>query len=109
MPNFADIVIPPNNFKTYSFRLECSEDYTAFVVEADKRNVKIVTTEFYLFRVEGMSGAAGPDAYAEFVSEASLEELRDVLRGVADSHVALQTLRQAPLKDNSLKRDYDLH
>lgn len=108
MPHFANIVTAPNNFKTYSFRLECSEDYTAFIIAADKRNVKIVTTEFYLFRPEE-GGFAGPDAYAEFVSESSLEELRDVLRSMIDSHVALQTLQQVPLKDNPLKRDYDMH
>lgn len=107
MPQFINSPAPQTNFKTYSFRLECSEDYTAFIVAADKKGIKVVTTELQLFRPT-VGDHAGPDTYVEFVSESSLEELRDALRDVPDSHVALQTLRQTFLKNNSLERDYDL-
>lgn len=90
-----------NGFKTYSCRFECSEDYTALVVLASKVDVKVVTTELSLLN--------GMDTYVEFVSEASLEELRDILRSGQDLHVGLQTLMQCPLKNNPLKRNYDLH
>ncbi|MNZ64244.1 hypothetical protein D3C78_824110 [compost metagenome] len=104
---FGDSDPSPRNFKTYSFRLECSEDYTAFIVEAAKQEVQVVTSELSLLRMEGNQYPL-PDTYVEFVSEAPLEKLRDILRNIVDSHVALQTLKQVPLKNNDLKRDYDL-
>jgi len=49
-----------------------------------------------------------PDVEVELESPVSIDVLRNVMRGVVDGHVMLQTLRECRLKDNSLERDYDL-
>lgn len=94
-------------FKTYSCRFECAHDYTTVVVAADKRGVLISTNEFYPLR-SGKGDPVGPDVYVEFSSEADLETVQDIFRNCMDLHVGLQTLRRGPLKNNPLKRDYDL-
>lgn len=48
------------------------------------------------------------DVKAEFESNGTLEQLRDVLRNIVDSHVMLETLREVPLAKNSLKRDREI-
>ena len=89
-----------NPFKTYSCRFEFSHDYTAFVVAADKQGVLISTTE--------LKCPSGVDTYVEFCAKPELDVLRKILDDGVDLHVARQTLRQVPIKDNSLERDYDL-
>ena len=44
----------------------------------------------------------------EIRTDANLEQLQEALRSVEDAHVMLQTLRQVPLAENSLRRDYDI-
>jgi hypothetical protein len=48
------------------------------------------------------------DVEVEMHTDASLDSLRGLIRQVTDGHVMLQTLRQVPLQDNSLERDYDM-
>lgn len=86
---------------TYSFRAECPVDVERFQKEAAKAVlVRTLTSK---------TDAPFPDTAVEFQAEASLDELRDVIRNVVDGHVMLQTLRQCGLACNSLERDYDLH
>lgn len=59
--------------------------------------------------MERVPYSEGGEVVGEFKSTMSLEELRDALRELEDSHVMLQTLRQCPLAENSQERDYDLH
>lgn len=98
---------PKDKFKTYSCRFECSEDYTTFVVAAHKRDVLVCTSEANHDNPEGYEYPL-PDFYVGFRSDADLETLQGILRKGPDLHVGLQTLRQVPLKDNSLERDYAL-
>ena len=46
-----------------------------------------------------------PDCKVEFVSNYSLQELREVMQTVEDGHVMVETFRPVPLMLNSLKRD----
>lgn len=96
-----------NPFKTYSCRFEFTHDFTAFIIAADKQGVLINTSELHHFKAEGDKYPA-PDVYVEFKAEAPLEILQAVLRQGTDLHVGLQTLRQVPLKDNPLDRDFSL-
>lgn len=95
-----------NRLKIYSCRFEGSLDYTKFVVAADKCGAVIYTGELHHFG-EG-AYAIGTDIYVEFRSEAELETLQDILRNGEDLHVGLQTLRQVPMRANSMESDYSL-
>ena len=94
-------------FNTYSCRFEFTHDFTAFIIAADKQGVLINTSELHHVKREGDKYPA-PDVYVEFKAEASLDVLQAVLRQGSDLHVGLQTLREVPLKDNPLERDYNL-
>ena len=80
---------------TFSFRAECQADVDSFLQKSQVSGIKLtVTTNGF------------PDVEIEFESEATLEDLIEVIRKVRDGHVVYQTLRQVPLSENSLKRDY---
>lgn len=49
-----------------------------------------------------------PDVVVEMKTEGTLPQLQDAMRRVEDGHVMLQTLRECPLKENSLERNYGL-
>lgn len=85
---------------TFSARAECNRD----MIELLKADIW-----FKRLRWEPMFEDCGAEILIEFETNATLEELRAELRKIIDTHVLLQTLRQCPLKDNSLKRDWDLH
>ncbi|WP_163575295.1 hypothetical protein [Halomonas faecis] len=86
---------------TYSFRAECDYDTQQFLRAIDLSGFTI--TGLVIDPIDGL-----PDVQMQITTDASLEQLRDILRSITDSHVMLQTLRQAPLAGNSLKRDYEL-
>ncbi|MNP89120.1 hypothetical protein D3C85_15210 [compost metagenome] len=90
---------------TFSCRFEFTHDYTLFVVTASKHNLVINTSELYHVRIDDRTYPL-PDIHVEFMCEADLETVRNIMRTVADLHVGIQSLRQVPLKDNSLERDY---
>lgn len=92
---------------TYSCRFECSHDYTLFVVAASKRDVLVETSELYHVRIE-KKGYHLPDIHVEFMCSANKETLLEIMRNETDLHVGLQTLRQVPLKENSLERDHTI-
>lgn len=46
-----------------------------------------------------------PGAEMELFTEIDVERLRDIMRMQSDMHIMIQSLRQVPLKDNSLERD----
>lgn len=86
---------------TFSFRAECQVDVDCFLQKSSDSNIKITVTK----TVKDKDGF--PDVEIEFESEAKLEDLIKVMRGVQDGHVMYQTLRQVPLEQNNLHRNYD--
>ena len=87
---------------TYSCRAECLHD-----VEELRSALESYHNEYGDFEMRVVPDPRFPDVEVEFTSAARLDQLDAVIRGIADGHVMLQTLRQCPLADNSLERDYD--
>lgn len=95
--------ISPNPANTragqiYSLRAECESDAKHFLDEAEAEGFLLSSTVY-----PDQDGL--PDVEIELVSNATLEQLRSVIRRMPDGHVMLQTLRQVPLAGNSLERD----
>lgn len=84
----------------FSFRAECPIDVQLFQSACANASLTVLLTNY--------PDGEFPDVDVEMESAASLETLRDVMRGVEDGHVMLQTLRECCLEDNSLSRDYEL-
>lgn len=84
----------------YSFRAECLDDVIAFDTACAREKIR---TSIVKHRDD-----AFPDVQVELETSVGLDALRDVMRGVADGHVMLQTLRKCRLKNNSLERNYEL-
>lgn len=87
---------------TFSFRAECRGDVNSFLQKSQDSGIKIIVTK----TVKDTNGF--PDMEIEFESEAKLEDLIEAMRKVQDGHVMYQTLRQVPLEQNSLQRNYYL-
>jgi hypothetical protein len=85
----------------FSFRAECRHDADAFIRAAEQVGIAANATIH-----PDTSGL--PDVDVEATFDANLEQLRAVVRQVHESHVMLQTLRELPLADNTLERDYNL-
>lgn len=92
---------------TFSCRFECTEDYTRFVIAANACGILVLTIELESFQSE-KGGPKGPDVFVEFACEADLVPLRKIMQTIPDLHVGIQTLRQVPMKDNSMERDFSL-
>ncbi len=88
----------------FSFRAECQADVDNFKKECDNAclSVSIEVTPDY-------PKPGFPDVIVEVQADATLTSLQAMMRRVVDGHVMLQTLRECPLKDNSLERVYSLH
>jgi hypothetical protein len=82
----------------FSFRAECAADVDRFQRECAQDGV--VATFRQVPDKDGL-----PDVDVEITSHAKLADLRAVLRRLIDAHVMLETLRECPLAENSLKRD----
>jgi len=67
---------------TYKLRAECKFDLDLFIKIANLSEIKIIQIEDY------------PDCELEFSSDKSIEELRDLMLGVPDSHVMRETLNE---------------
>lgn len=87
--------------KTYSFRAECKEDVERFNEECLKAGL--------MTQWQAKPDEQSPEVEVELQTDAPLDTLRNVIRQVVDGHIMLQTLRECPLAENSLERDYDLH
>lgn len=87
---------------TYSFRAECPDDVEKFHQQC--LNSGLITAMRSTSNTDGLR-----DVEVEMETEASLETIRGLMRKVIDGHVMLQTLKDCPLADNMLERDYDLH
>jgi hypothetical protein len=86
----------------FSFRAECAADVDGFRRVCDLSGL-VTAWEIH----PDKSGL--PDVEVDLQSTSSLKVLREAMREIKDGHVMLQTLRECPLADNSLERDYDVH
>lgn len=84
----------------FSFRAECEHDVAQFKTACESAGITL--------SLDQHPDGDFPDVEVELEASVSLELLRNVMRGMVDSHVMLQTLRQCRLKDNNLERDLDL-
>jgi uncharacterized protein YajQ (UPF0234 family) len=85
--------------KTFSFRAECPPD-----IEEFRKTVKALKLAIEIREVPLMLG----ESSAELKTDVTLEQIRDTMRRQDDSHVMIQTLRELPLEENSLERNYDV-
>lgn len=100
----TDVILVPRDAPVFSFRAECPYDFDQFVKAAVLGGIAFTILEV-------TKGEVIPDIiepHVEIRTEATLERLRELLRGITDSHVMLQTLRPLPLSENPLNRDLDL-
>lgn len=89
---------------TFSFRAEYQVDVNCFLQKSLDHNIKVTVTK----TVKDKDGFGFPVVDIEFQSEAKLEDLNKIMREVRDGHVMYHTLRQVPLEQNSLHRNYNL-
>jgi hypothetical protein len=84
----------------YSFRAECQDD-------VDRLRLALTTagisSSMQITRPDQL-----PDVQVELESQAKLETIRNIMRGVIDGHVMVETLRARPLANNTLERNYDV-
>lgn len=85
---------------TFSFRAECPHDVEMFVAGCEMVGHPI---DMQMQTIKGV-----PDVTGECQVDTSLHVLQNVLRGIEDSHVLVQSLRQVPLAQNSLERDHSI-
>lgn len=96
------------NGKTFSFRAECSYD-----VDALRHNLIAARKVFTLdikpnpLVINGELVSV-PDVVATLVIDMSLDDLRRFMNTQQDAHVMVQTVRECPLEQNSLERDWRL-
>lgn len=99
-----------DNFNTYSLKAEYTQDAHAFLgklLETKTHFILIGMKTLPVINREKLYIGTG-ETSIEFKSPCSLEEIREKLRSIIDSHVMLQTLRQVPLIDNDLSRDFNI-
>ena len=85
--------------KTYSFRAEFGQDVVAFKKACVEKGIQLEIEETPFDRY--------PDVQVEIKTTASEDDILNVMRGIVDSHVMIQTLRPIPLADNNLERNYE--
>lgn len=88
---------------TFSFRAEFVNDVFTFLREI--HHIPGAITEQYRYVIHGDQLGEGE---VELKVNATLEQLMDTLRGIEDSHVMLQTIKQCPLAENNCERNYDI-
>lgn len=97
----GELTVNPMNQRdgqVFSMRAECAEDAEGFFKAVQDAGIRLNSTV-------NKDGTGLPDVDVEFHADASIEQLRDIIRRITDGHVMLQTLRPVPLAGNSLERD----
>lgn len=86
--------------KIFSFRGEFGQDVIVFKNRCKEEGIVIknITEDPY---------GSTPDVQVEIKTTASEDDILNVMRGIVDSHVMIQTLRPIPLADNNLERNYE--
>ena len=85
--------------KMYSCRAECSLDIELFLTTAKEHGLVIECNQI-------IPDQQFTDTEIEFQSSSTLEQIQTVLNDCVDCHVMLETLREVPLSNNSLERDW---
>jgi hypothetical protein len=85
--------------KVFSFRAECQADIDEFRTLLTSLDLSATLTETPLTFGE---------VAAEIQIDMTLDELRKTMSSQVDSHVMIQTLREIPLANNNLERDYSI-
>lgn len=96
---------PEEGMNTYSLRAEFLPDIVVFT---NKVLEYIRGPELYFTSLLIQTDPRLQEPIAQFQSKISLEELRNILRQIPNSHVMLQTLRQIPLSQNRGDRDWSV-
>ena len=93
--------------KTFSFRAECPADVDTFCLQlkATKPFQSSVRAELLFFADWRLSG----EAVVEINTSLELEDLRNIMRGIDDSHVMVQTLRELPISKNNMACDRNVN
>ncbi len=86
---------------TYSFRAECSHDVQVFITRARQACYEVAHGKIY---TQQFRGTMLPDVKFQFDSNATIEQLQQVMAGIEDSHVMAETLLACPLAENPLRR-----
>jgi hypothetical protein len=87
----------------YSFRAACPYDFDQFVRTAIDAGMA-----FSILQVTKGSITGFIEPHVEIRTLVALDWLQAVMRSIDNGHVMLQTLRQLPLSENSMVRDYEL-
>jgi len=89
---------------TFSFKTELDQDVNAFkdALKPVDPEAVVYAEEFRIGPDRGWCGEWG----MEITTKLDLEQMRNVIRGIPDGHVMLQTLLEVPLEQNPLKRDF---
>ncbi len=87
----------------YSFRAECQVDVDllrqALIADGISSSMQITP-------LVGLPDGL-PDVQVEIETQGKLETIRNIMRGVEDGHVMVETLRACPLAKNSLERNHN--
>lgn len=91
--------------KTFSFKTEMDHDVQTFtdVLKAVAPHATVYSEEFFIGPDKRWCGEWG----VEVKTLLDLEQMRSIIRSIEDGHVMLQTLREVPLTQNRLERDFD--
>lgn len=84
---------------TFSFRALSQRDIEYFILEWGSLAPKAA------LQITLYPDPENPDVYVEMACNRSLEEVRNIMRGVVNHTTMLRTLRECKLIDNSLGRD----
>jgi len=85
----------------YSCRAECQQDVLDFINTMFTGSNRVLHVFF-------MPDGKLPDTMLEFgLAQQDNQTLLDILEKQPDSHVMMETLRQCPLAENSLQRQYE--
>jgi hypothetical protein len=83
----------------YSFRAECQVDVDllreALTIEGISASMQITKPDQL------------PPVHIELETPAKLGTIRNIMRGIEDGHVMVETLRACPLAKNSLERNHN--
>lgn len=96
----------PINPRTFSFRAEWRGDTIAFRQLLAQRGHAFSFKEMpHLLQVRTGKPIDVGEPKVEIQADLTLEQMRDLMREIPDSHIMLESMRELPLDKNPLSRD----